>query len=159
MMADETSLERMHDIVLPDPVPAWPPAPGWYALLALLIASCVWFAFRQWRAWRADAFRREALGDLSAATTVSAVSSVLRRVALVGHRRRDIAKLSGEAWVGWLRQQTSSEMSEVVAEELACGAYRRSSRRASNQVDEVRDFASAWIRAQRPAADFETKGP
>ena len=48
MTPDPTSLERLHDIVLPPPVPWWPPAPGWYwvmGLLGALLLLVEWAAY------------------------------------------------------------------------------------------------------------------
>ena len=60
-MSDPGSLQNLNDIVLPDAVAWWPPAPGWYAVLAVLLALLLWLSFRALRAWRRNIYRRQAL--------------------------------------------------------------------------------------------------
>ena len=58
---DPTSLEKLFDIVVPPPVPWWPPAPGWFVVGGVLLVLVFWVAWRVWRCWRAAAYRRAAL--------------------------------------------------------------------------------------------------
>lgn len=45
MTLDPTSLDRLHDLVLPSSVPWWPPAPGWYGVLGLLVLAVAWLTW------------------------------------------------------------------------------------------------------------------
>ena len=87
------TLAALHDIVVPAPVPWWPPAPGWYAVLALAVALAGWGAWRLYRRWRANAYRRTALRRLAAiraalavrrrrAAALTDLATLLRRAAL-----------------------------------------------------------------------------
>lgn len=65
MSADPTGLDKLHDILVPPPVPWWPPAPGWYWILGL---AAVIGAVLLWRAvarWQRNRYRREALAELA----------------------------------------------------------------------------------------------
>lgn len=96
----------LRDIHLPAPPPLWPPAPGWWALAALVL-MLLWLLWRWLRAWR----RRRRFGrqfDLALSIPdpqqrLVAISSLLRRAA----RRRDraAAQLRGEDWLSWLDRQ------------------------------------------------------
>ena len=44
---DPAGLDRLHDIIVPSPVPFWPPAPGWYLLAAFVAFLLVWLIVRQ----------------------------------------------------------------------------------------------------------------
>jgi ABC-type nickel/cobalt efflux system permease component RcnA len=111
--ADMPSLDRLHDIVLPGPVPWWPPAPGWYVVAALVVVLGVWAMWRWWRQWRANAYRRAALAELEQLVAQShdpsrrvvalqALPELLKRTALAAFPRDEIASLSGPAWLGFL---------------------------------------------------------
>ena len=114
MMAEQTlSILDLRDIVIPEPVGLWPPAPFvwmFFGALCLGLAALIW----RWVArWRAGAYRREGLaflsqieGRLSAqggeAAALSDLSILLKRVALAAFPRRQVASLCGENWLKFL---------------------------------------------------------
>jgi len=103
----------LRDLHLPEAVGWWPPAPGWWVLAALfsaLLGRYLWHLFRHWRRGSA---RRLALRELSriagcyaadgdAARVASDLSALLRRAMLAYAPRRQVAGLTGEAWLAWL---------------------------------------------------------
>jgi hypothetical protein len=99
-------LAALRPLHAPAAVAWWPPAPGWWLLAAvvLLLPALVWWYRRRW--W----LRRAALAELQQlAQTVTddgqlaaAVNQLLRRVALACFPHRQVAALSGEAWLGFL---------------------------------------------------------
>lgn len=110
-MADKLTLaQSIRDIHMPEDVPFWPPAPGWW-LVALVAVGCALAAAVYWR--RVKAVRREALGQLNAlqkrhredddtAGLAMGLSTLLRRVALARDSRRQVAGLCGEDWLAYL---------------------------------------------------------
>ena len=52
MNESPTGLDRLHDIVLPPPIPWWPPAPGWYVVLGVLLLAGLAAAWWSWKRWR-----------------------------------------------------------------------------------------------------------
>lgn len=54
--------DELRDIHLPDPVSWWPPAPGWYGVLLLLIifSALAWWLAKKWR----PSFKKLALLEL-----------------------------------------------------------------------------------------------
>lgn len=108
MIADPADLSNLRDIVLPAPVPYWPPAPGWLILGAALLACLLALAARLAGAWRRNAYRRAALRELDAigsaedAESAQRISAVLKRAALVAFPRAQVAPLTGEAWRAFL---------------------------------------------------------
>jgi hypothetical protein len=97
-------LEGLKDVVLPAPVPWWPPAPGWYVVAALLLVAAAWIAWLVVRRHRRNAYRREALREidaLAASSDVAPIPELLRRVALCaapGARVSVVAPV-GDAWL------------------------------------------------------------
>ena len=149
-----TSLDRLHDIVVPDPVPWLPPAPGWYGLAALVLIVGIVMAFRGWQRWKANAYRREALQELERAESSAAIAALLRRVALnESPRRAEIVTLSGDAWLQWLAAHGPAEPTSTMREQLTAGVYQ------SNTLPDLtalRDWAAGWIRFRRPPEDSPT---
>lgn len=103
-MNDAGSLQNLNDIVLPSPVAWWPPAPGWYALFALVLIGLLVFAVVQWRRWRQNLYRREALAELSrirsgaSAGQLHGLPELLKRAALSAWPRAEVAALTGPDW-------------------------------------------------------------
>lgn len=116
MPDDPASLERLHDVVSPDPVPWWPLAPGWYVVGAVLVILAGIAAWRWWRHWRSQAYRRAALAELNdweagrdgdgalAAKDVAQLATLLRRTALAVLPRDQVAGLPDAAWKTVLNQ-------------------------------------------------------
>ncbi len=142
------SLDRLHDIVIPDPVPWWPPAPGWYGLAALVLVLGIVLAFRGWRRWKANAYRRQALGELERAEDSATIAALLRRVALNETSRGEIATLSGDAWLQWLAEHGPTRPTATVREQLTAGIYRQT---PASDLTALRTWAASWIRFHRPA--------
>lgn len=101
------ALADLQDIILPEPIGAWPWAIGyWLALailLVLLIAAILWLKKRA--AYLAP--KKAALGlfaalDPHSSQYPSDVNQLLKRTALSYLPREVIAKLDGPAWATWL---------------------------------------------------------
>lgn len=103
----------LRDLHLPDSVGWWPLAPGWWLLIALLVAGFAWLLSR-YIAYRAhSAARRHALRALDACTRAyvehgdavrlgAELSELVRRTMLAYAPRADVAGLTGEEWLAWL---------------------------------------------------------
>lgn len=145
-----TNLDRMHDIVVPQPIPWWPPAPGWYVVFAVLLCVAMFLAYRVWSRWRENAYRREALRELAGATGVSAISELLRRTALVVAPRPVVAAQVGSSWPQWLEHGAPVAMSERVRRQLERGPYDPSD--SAGDVGDLKQYAAEWIkRHPRPS--------
>ncbi len=105
------AMPELRDIHLPDPVPFWPPAPGWWMLAALLVAAVIVAVVAARRRRRRQRVRRAALAQLEslarahdeADTTLAAsLSELLRRACLSVFPREDVAGLTGEHWLRFL---------------------------------------------------------
>jgi hypothetical protein len=143
MNTDPASLHNLREIILPPPVPWWPLASGWWLLFAVLCLAAVSFAFRAWRTWRANAYRRAALRELAAATSVAVIAEILKRTALVGYARTNVASLSGSAWLAWLAETSGRRVPMAVTEALTLGVFGKHD---AADVGEVAAFAADWIR-------------
>jgi hypothetical protein len=112
-MSAPDSLDRLHDIIAPERVPWWPPAPGWYWVLGFALVLILVLALRGWWHWQRNRYRREALAELGRQESalfdvhrrVSALVSLaelVKRAALSGWPRGEVASLTGSAWMAFL---------------------------------------------------------
>lgn len=103
----------LRDLHLPEAIGWWPPAPGWWLLVALLVLGLVLAARALHRRHRQNAARRLALAelarlqknweaDLDTAALASGTSDLLRRAMLAYAPRQEMAGLTGRAWLEWL---------------------------------------------------------
>jgi hypothetical protein len=99
---DPTSLDRLHDLVLPPPVPWWPPAPAWCWLIAFVACLLLWLAARAVSHWRANLYRREALALLPPSAPLASLPELVKCVALSAYPRESVASLTGDAWLAFL---------------------------------------------------------
>ena len=105
MNADPGSLENLHDLVMPVPVPWWPPAPGWFIVSAVLVMVLGWWLIRAIQQWQSNSYRREALVLLGKIDGSGAELPILiKRVALSAYPRERVASLTGEEWLAFLDQ-------------------------------------------------------
>lgn len=128
MSADPGDLANLADLALPPPVSFWPPAIGIWILAAAASAALLVFSYRALRRYRANAYLREAISELDALSlasgpdepaTAEAVSSILKRVALVRYGRETAAALTGAGWTGFIARTTPQGAStDAIAEHL-----------------------------------------
>jgi hypothetical protein len=113
MNPDPTSLDRLHDLVAPGPVPFWPPAPGWYWLLAFAVAGLLVATIHGFIRWQHNRYRREALAELSRqeaylhsrdhrGNALVVLAELMKRTAVTAWPRRGVANLTGPEWFAFL---------------------------------------------------------
>jgi hypothetical protein len=160
---DPASLQNLRDIALPPPVPWWPPAPGWYAVAAVLFVIVAALSIRWFLRYRADRYRREALAELDRIArgvgspedrpaALRATAVLVKRVALAAFPRERVAGLSGDAWRGFLEGCVKGEIFTSAMVETMESAMYREARGTRPDEDEMRGiFAAArsWIRSHR----------
>jgi hypothetical protein len=144
MTQDAGSLENLRDIVMPEPVPWWPLAPGWWVLLAFVAIGVILGVVRLAQTWRTNAYRRAALRELKSATSVTAVADILKRTALCAWPRSDVASLAGPAWCEWLKANGRTPLPDSTERILTNDIFQNSL--PANAVGELTAFADAWIR-------------
>jgi hypothetical protein len=105
MNGDPGSLENLHDLVMPAPVPWWPPAPGWVIVSTALLMVLGWWLIRAIRHWQSNSYRREALVQLRKIDDLGVdLPTLVKRVALSAYPRERVASLTGEQWLTFLDQ-------------------------------------------------------
>lgn len=143
MTPDAASLDRLNDLVLPEAVPWWPLAPGWYVVMGLTLGLVLFISYRFLRHRKANAYRRTALRELSASTEAAGIAELLRRTALVHVPRDAVARLTGSEWVEWLAGKSPEPMPAEVREMLATGIYGHNT--AHGDIAILRGYAVRWV--------------
>jgi len=137
-------MDKLRDIHLPAEVSWWPLALGWWLVLALLLLGVVlavawrrgWMPGRGYRHRRAlqrnivqacDAIAHRFDADHDAAAACSALSDLMRRVALHCFPAQQVAGLQGQAWLAFLDCQGvvgAKFANSAVGDLLVQGAYQ-----------------------------------
>ena len=113
MSGDPYSLSDLRDIVEPQTVGIWPPAPGAWLLIGLALVWMASLIILSIRRRRGNAYRRAGLAELSEiqgrlatpdkrSDALLELSRLVRRVALAAFPRDLVASLSGDAWLAFL---------------------------------------------------------
>ena len=146
-------LDLLEPVPEPTPVSLWPQTVGWVWLGLAVLVAVAWLLYR-WHRWhRANAYRREALKALAlAGSDPGAVAEILRRAALSAFPRREIAGLTGEAWLAFLdRSYGGSGFSEGPGRLLAVAPYAGSGAGTASTAG-LAPLAAEWVRRHRRPA-------
>ena len=154
MSSSPTSLDRLHDLSAPPEVPWWPPAPGWYVVLGLAVLLALTLGFRRWSRWRANAYRRAAMRELSTLESGPEIATLLRRTALAIVPRERVASMHGTEWLDWLSAQARDPMPDEVRRQLTGGIYAPPG--APQAIDSLRTYAGHWISRHEVAENTST---
>lgn len=149
-------LAGLRDIHLPEPVSFWPPAPGWWLALLLLVLATAGAVL--WTRARRRSLRRAALAELAelrsdydasadAALLARRLSGLVRRVALARFGAKRVASLHGEAWCRFLIESGKpGGFTPALAGSLSHALYRRPDRETDGQAAAWVEAAGRWIR-------------
>lgn len=163
MNSDPYSLEQLHDIIEPAAISPWPPAAGFWFLLALLLLWLSAIALTLWQRHRRNRYRRLAVAQLQALSSqldkgdqpshvIAAIGELLKRTALVAYPRQQVASLSGSDWLQFLNHSAATDaFSSDTARLLTHSAYQRAQPPPSGrQTRAIIDAAHHWIDHHHP---------
>jgi hypothetical protein len=153
----------LRDIHLPATPAFWPLAPAWWvvaALLVFLIAGAAWMAWRRYRVWVRERGALQTLAELEGAfrqdrapEKLARISVLLRQVALARFPRRQVASLTGQAWLGFLDASGGQgRFTQGPGQVLAGSPYQRSLP-ADLDTDALMALIRDWVKLnmRRPA--------
>ena len=145
----------LRDIHLPDAVSWWPPAPGWWILLALLIALIV-FLPRLIKRLGQQPLNKTALIELEQIQQnfsshkdelklIQDISVLLRRVCISYLPREQAAGLTGEQWIFRLNSLSGkSFFTEQMGDLLISAPYKKT---VEINSKELLSICKNWIEA------------
>ncbi|PUA30039.1 MAG: hypothetical protein B0W54_05790 [Cellvibrio sp. 79] len=138
MQPNQSPLDQLADIHLPDSVSWWPLAPGWWAILALLILALV--AVFLWRRHlKQNRYRKLAQQELdtiysnyqntqNATAFLHEISVLLRRTALTAYPKSFNASIKGQAWLEWLDRvyvNPAMQFNSAIGQQLLTASYQK----------------------------------
>ncbi len=141
----------LRDIHAPEDPAFWPPAAGWWLVSGLILVLLILVLVKGLRTWRRQCRRRRLLKELQALSSLGSgpelaarISELLKRVALSGFEQREVAGLSGEAWLDFLdRTGGDGRFSRGHGRVLADGPYLKT---AQFDVQGLVELAGDWVR-------------
>jgi len=156
-----SGLEKLHEIILPDPVSWIPRTIGWYAIFGLILFVAGWWAYRRLRHFRKNRYRRLALQELAVieqelqrpekrAKALAKIPVLLKWTALCNFPRSEVAALSGEKWLAFLdktmggRNFTEGEGRLLL--ELAYAPVQRITQFPDEQISTLLQLIRRWIK-------------
>lgn len=157
-MNPQDPLAQLHPLREPAMTGWWPPAPGWWLLALLLLIALAALGWWLWQRYRANAYRRQALAQLAQIRSdyaggsgpeqsLVALNALLKSVALRAYPRREVAALSGRAWLAFLNQQGAGKLQ--FEEALVVAHYRQDP--GEVDLDDLLACSARWIRLHRGA--------
>jgi hypothetical protein len=153
--ADPTSLDRLHDIVVPAPVPWWPPAPGWFPLGGMVLALLGLAAWAAIARRRRNRYRRAALAELGqlppTVEGLAPLAELVKRTALAAFPRERVASLTGRPWLEFLDSTGGKALfADGPGRFLEAGTYSRGPGTLSDaEIVGLFEAARHWIRRHR----------
>jgi hypothetical protein len=161
-MEPQDPLSQLAGIHLPEAVGFWPPAVGWWILLAGLIITAVFFTrstlkaivrrkklanalqelARSYRSYTEQALFENSK-SIAGPVFLNQLNAILRRVALTLYPSANIASLSGADWLNFLDSyDTGNEFSSGCGKILEDGIYRK------ELIEALNALAIRWIEAR-----------
>jgi hypothetical protein len=91
---------QLVDIPLPDSIPWWPLAPGWYGVMLAILLLLMLLIVRKRQRWMANGYRRTALAQLQSMTVhdAGAMNQVIRRTVMLAKPCDDELSQTGASW-------------------------------------------------------------
>ena len=136
-------LDLLEPVPEPPQVSLWPQTAGWIWIGLAVVCLATWLGHRWLMARRANAYRRAALRAVAAAgDDPAALAAVLRRAALAGYPRAEVAGLYGEDWLAFLDEAYGGTGFREGPGRLLAMAPYTSTRRAPD----LASLIALWVR-------------
>jgi Domain of unknown function (DUF4381) len=142
------ALDKLHDFYQPVPVSWSPQTVGWYVVSGIGALLLLWFVVREVRLWVRNRYRREALSEL-ASTSPEQLSALLKRTALAGWPREQVASLSGDRWLRFLVESSAIHSFQEAPGNLIEAVALAPASLTAEEQDRLKDLAAQWIRRHR----------
>lgn len=158
MNPENDPLAALQDIEGLDAISWWPPAIGWWIVALLVILMAIGLGIWYWRQRRFKcSWQYAALEELAEITQrqsiqqqATALSELIRRIAIQQYSRKDCAGLAGQQWLNWLGQHDPANFDWpsravwLINAPYAPSASMQSI--SSNEIEAVVQAIKGWIK-------------
>ena len=154
-----TSLNLMHDIIVPPAVSFWPLAPGWYTLALLLSAYILYLGLKLLAKYRVNIYRREALQELGSLAKserteeIARLLKLMKRVALQHFGRERVASLNDVPWWEFVEKHSKVEMDNALRILIQEVLYSSDVEVSKESVEKMRSLTKLWINTHGASDD------
>lgn len=159
MQPNQSPLDQLADIHLPDSVSWWPLASGWWALLALLVIVLITVLLWR-RRLKQNHYRKLAQQELdniysnyqntqNATAFLHEISVLLRRTALTAYPKTFNASIKGQAWLDWLDRvyfNPAMQFNSEVGQQLLTASYQKNPQIDANALYQL---CRLWLSEHR----------
>lgn len=139
----------LQELPYPEPMAMTPQTMGWVIVGIVLLLAVLWFAFRAYRSWRKNAYRRQAQQQINAMlnenTGAHTLPFLIRKTALAAFNRREVASLRGADWIDWLNSRLPSARFEADDARLLDRLAYSDSGLPEEQVNRLLKTARHWV--------------
>ena len=152
----EASLDHLHDIIIPDAIGFFPPAPGWYILLLVLLALLFHFSAQAYNRYKKSHYKREALKELPNYTkesreNVMALLALAKRVGIFAYGRAEVAGLSESKWWSFMEKHSKVSIGTQTQEAIYKLLYDESYKMHHALHADTLSFVTHWINTHKVA--------
>lgn len=154
-----TSLDLMHDILIPSAVSFWPLAPGWVALALLILTYLLHLGLKLRAKHHLNRYRREALQELVAlaknegAEEIERLLNLMKRVALQYFGRESVASLSDVLWWEFVEKYSNVKIDNTLRTLSQEVLYRSDVEVTKEAVEQMRSLTKLWINTHGASDD------
>ena len=154
----EASLDNLHDIIVPEAVGFFPPAPGWYTVGLLCLALLFHFMVKRYKQYKKSEYKREALKELltyekSSKENVVALLTLAKRVGIAAFGRHEIVKLSDDSWWDFMEQHSKTKVDSQLRVALSKLLYDASYTWDNTLYEKTSTFVTVWIKTHKEDKD------
>jgi len=138
-------------LIEPDPIKFSFETTGWYVLLILIIISISVLFYRWLKKYQSNAYRREALKEITNFQKQPIISSVdnimilLKKVAMHAYGRQEVASLTGETWYSYLESKGKNTAFMKIGQRIAENIYEEKPME-NKTLDELVVLSKRWIK-------------
>ena len=149
---DMSALDQLRDVILPSDPGFWPPAIGWWILLALIVVAPLAFIYcrRLFQSYQVQQHAKKDISGLAGleATQVAVRLSIhMRKMAITRFPNESVAGLTDERWLEFLDRSGDTD-------QFTCGPGRLLitapyERHGASDTDSLLEVCMNWVKHTR----------